>query len=115
MSNDVTKTIKEMAQLTILTNRINEVQIKNLQLFPFIFFNGVKMVKIYHDLTHENRDESGIVNNSTIKYYLTIDETQDNIYLDKRIGSLECAVKELFWKDIVIEIYFNDRLINKEK
>ena len=37
--------LSEMARLTALSGRISDVQIKNLQMFPLVFFDGIPNVK----------------------------------------------------------------------
>ena len=52
MSDSLKKHLKELAQLSMLANRISEIQEKNLKLFPFVFFEGLKEVTIDYDLGH---------------------------------------------------------------
>lgn len=111
--------LSEMARLTALSGRISEVQIKNLQMFPLVFFNDIKEVKVDYDLSHKSdilEDEVSdklIINaptrNAYVAYYLTLDEV-DNTDLDKRFMALEKSVRTLFWKDISVEIYFNGQI-----
>lgn len=106
--------LKEMATLTLLSNQINEIQMKNMKMFPLVFFNGVKSVKIDYDLAHKKMSgDDPVENNSAVSYFLDIDETKDNGFLDKRFAHLEAAIRGLFWNDIKVEVYFNKRIVFK--
>ncbi len=138
MSNtgdEMSEKIKEMAKMSILSNRINEVQEKNLKLYPLIFFNGVKTVKIEYDLSHTKamsaeetpKDTAEVAHsllaylnkpviaNNYVAYYLEVDENADNSNADKRNQALEKAVRDLFWGNVSVEIYWNDKIAFKSK
>ena len=107
--------LKEMARLTVLSGRISDVQEKNLKLFPLIFFDGIKEVKIEYDLMPKKTvDDSPTYSNSLVSYYLTLDEVE-NQNLNKRYFALEKSVRSLFWSDVVVEVYFNDEIKYKSK
>lgn len=102
--------LKEMARLTALSGRICDVQIKNLQMFPLVFFEGIKEVKVDYDLIPNKSMSDDPTNcNSLVSYYLDLDETK-NGDLDKRFIALEKSVKNMFWNDIKIEVYFNNQI-----
>lgn len=106
---EVRKQLQEMAQLTIFSGRLNELQQKNMEMYPFVYFNGVKSVKINYDLLQIKPSEEGPVsNNSTVSYYLTIDESQPNAHMDNRFLALESSVRTLLWDSIKVSIYLND-------
>jgi hypothetical protein len=64
-----------MAQLSLLANRISEIQAKNLQYFPFVFFEKVSEVKIDYDLGHGTDEKTKEVHHkSLVSYYLILDE-----------------------------------------
>jgi hypothetical protein len=124
--------IRDMAKLSILENKLNDIQVKNLRMFPLIFFNGVSEAKIDYDLSVskpsvdyeiENKtdpDKIGIKYNfdrptskSMIEYNLTIDETQENDYLENRFLALEKAVRSLFWKEVKIVVLFNGKKVHE--
>lgn len=107
-----------MARLTTLSGRISDVQIRNLKMFPLVFFEAVQEVKIDYDLSHKSdvlEDTSGnlVINSPTrnnyVAYYLTLEESK-NQDLDKRYEALEKSVRTLFWNDISVEVYFNDKI-----
>lgn len=102
-NNEALQKLKEMAQLTIFSGRLNEIQEKNLKNFPFIFFNGVKSVKIEYDLLQAK--------NSSISYHLTVDEAESNSRLEARFESLEYSIALLLWSGIKICVYFNDKKV----
>ncbi len=114
MSNVETQ-ISEMARLTVLSNKINPVQEKNMSMWPLVFFNGVKSVKIEYDLSKtKNMDDGPETNNSIISYRITIDES-DNHHLDNRFKAIEKAARDLFWKEVAVEIYFNNKIVFKSE
>lgn len=116
MSDDTRKHLKEMAQLSLLANRISEIQEKNLKMFPFVFFDKVKAVKIEYDLGHGVDDKTKEVNHkSFVSYYLTLDEIANELNLNTRLLAIETSVRELFWKDIVVQVYFNRKLVYESK
>jgi hypothetical protein len=85
--------LAEMARLTALSNRISEVQEKNLKLYPLVFFNKVLEVKVNYDLTskadilEDSTTDKIIINapskNHFVAYHLVLDESE-NQDLDKR-------------------------------
>lgn len=125
MSDDVTQQVREMAKLSIYSNKISEIQEKNLKMYPFVFFDGVKSVRIDYDFsnhvtweTEENSKTENIAYQANeidtshfrVSYFLTIDETYENISIDKRFDAIEASVRNLFWKDVKIQVYLNDTL-----
>lgn len=127
--NITQETIREMARLSILSNRISDVQEKNLKLYPFIFFDGIKNISIDYDFsTNVNVDTEKdnkkaeilykIKNVDTskfrISYHIELDQTTyDN--LDKRFNALEQAVRSLFWNNVRVEVFFNNKEMYKSK
>lgn len=120
--SEIDDQIKEMAKLALFSNRISEIHEKNLGLYPFIFFDGIKTVKIKYDLARVDDVELDTLHNLTInkpssksyvKYILTMDESVSNSHLEQRFLALEKAVRDIFWKNIVVEVVFNDRTVYK--
>jgi len=115
MTAPTNEILRDMARLTALSGRISEVQIKNLQMFPLVFFNSVEQVKVEYDLIPiKAMDDSPTFSNSLVSYYLTLSES-DNTDLDKRFSALEASVRQLFWSDVKVEVYFNDQIKYKSK
>lgn len=118
MSNieDIEAKVREMANLTVLSNKINEIQEKNLKMFGLVYFNGVASVKIDYDLANLKTDEDKApLHSNYVNYHLTIDETQDNSKLDIRFGYLERSVRNLFWNDIAVKLFFNNKQVFRSK
>lgn len=123
LSNDIKETVKDMAKLVLVSGKLSDVHVKNMQMYPLIFFNAVKEAKIEYDLSHKADALVDKHNDLTIKtpyrnnvvtYYLSLDEkSQDN--LDKRFSALEASIRTLFWNDIAIEVFFNDRIVYKSR
>lgn len=132
MSDSDTKThetIRDMAKLSLVSNRINEIQLKNLQTYPFVFFNGVNTASIDYDFSNKSlvstsEDEKNLEisyqvkpqsRNFKVLYYLDIDENADNSNLDKRFETLRNSISNLFWRGILVEVYFNDKKVYTSK
>lgn len=125
MSEDeVREKVREMAKLSVLTDRISEVHEANLKKYPFIFFEGLTTARISYDLHNSMAVDDRIdvknvnidydikpINTSHLRvsYHLTIDERL-NGHLDKRFSAIENAVRTLFWKEVSVEVYFNGTL-----
>lgn len=124
--SDTKDILKKMAQLSISTNQINEIQQKNLKMFPFVFFNGVKSVTIDYDLTNHSKVlfdtnpktmeivykfDKPITENFRVAYELEIDEKEDNSQLPKRFEALEKAVSTLLWSGIPVQVKFNGKQV----
>ena len=119
MSDSLRKHLKELAQLSLLANRISEIQEKNLKMFPFVFFENLKEVKIDYDLGHGmNESTKQVHHKSSVSYYLTIEQITNNDInnnIDKRFLALEASVRNLFWKDILVKVFINDKLAYESK
>lgn len=114
--SELKKQLKELAQLSLLANRISTIQEKNLKMFPFVYFDGVKEVVIDYDLGHGVDEKTKQVNHkSSVTYRLTMDGLSDNTNLSIRFNALEKSVRELFWKDVRIQVYFNGKLVYESK
>ena len=111
MTNTTLEKLREMAQLTAMSGRINEVQEKNLKNFPMVFFDGVSEAKIDYDLSPITTNEEGtgiIYLGAHVKYSLTLNENE-NKDLNKRFKALESSVRTLFWSDLKVELYLNGK------
>jgi hypothetical protein len=122
--SEIDQKVKDMAKLAIYSNRISEIHEKNLMTWPFVFFEGVRSVKIDYDLSRTDSVDLDKLNNLTVnkptnqsfvKYFLTIDEKIENHHLDKRFSALVKAVRDIFWKNITVEIAFNDKVVHKSE
>lgn len=131
--------IRDMAKLTILENKLNDIQLKNLKMFPLVFFNGVSKAEIDYDfsitkpsvdyeienekvLDDKQPNKIGIKYSfdrpsmkSMVEYRLTIDETQENNHLEKRFSALETAIHNLFWKEVKVTVFFNEKKVYESK
>ncbi len=127
---EVKETLKKMAQFSISNNQINEIQQHNLKAYPFVFFNGVKSVKIDYDLTNHNKVEYDTnpktleivyrfgkpsTENFRISYDIEIDESEYNPHMEKRFAALEKSICTLFWRGIPVEVSFNGKNVYKSK
>jgi hypothetical protein len=112
-----------MANLTMISGRINAMQEYNLKIYPLVFFNGVSSVKIDYDFSSNNKVEYEqnkstldttfkIENKFTpkVEYFIELEEAQNDL-LNKRFEHLEKSVRAIFWQDTKIMIYFNNKLV----
>lgn len=115
--SDLKQKLQEMAELSILANRISEIQERNLKMFPMVFFDDVAEARIDYDLGHGINEETKEVNHaSRVSYYLLFKGQQkDDATFQKRCSILEDAVRKLFWKDIKVEIYVNREKVYESK
>ena len=117
--SDLRKTLKEMAQLTVFSNRISEQQEKNLKMWPFVYFENVMTVNVDYDLGHGVNDEKKEINhNSKVSYHLLMSdgyEEANKEQLDKRFLAIETSVRQLFWKDVRVQVFFNRKLAYESK
>lgn len=70
--------------------------------------------KVEYQQDHNNLKTSFEIENKgkpTVKYFITLDESQTNDSLDKRFKFLETCVRKIFWNDTKVMIYFNNRLV----
>lgn len=128
LSDEIKQTLRKMAQFSISTNQINEIQQKNLKMYPFVFFNGVKSVKIEYDLTNHSKVDyeldpksaeitykfnKPVTDNFKIVYHIEIDESEANPNMEKRFDALEKSIKTLLWNGIPLEVLFNKKSVYK--
>lgn len=114
-----------MAVLTMKSGRINEIQEKNLKIYPFLYFDGVIKVEIDFDLTTrddimEDEENNKLIiktpfRNHFVAYYLTVDKEKINSNIEKRFTYLERSVRDIFWNDIIIEVYINGTIKYKSQ
>lgn len=109
MSNeaDVKARLAEMAQLTLLSKRLSEVQQENLKSYPFIFFDGVTSVGISYDLMDKP---------NYIMYEMkSTVEPLDITFIHKRIEAIEGSIRTLLWSDINLILKINGTKIYESK
>ena len=99
--------LKDMTKLGAFFGRISEVHVKNMQSFPWIFFNDLKEVKLDYNIATKKEDSS------IVSYDLQIDGENDN--LSKRYEALESAIRGLFWKEVKIEVKINGQEVYKSE
>lgn len=132
MSDSTTEEqVREMAKLTLLTNKINPIQEKNLKMYPLIFFNGIKSAKVDFDLSNdqmlvdsnENKSDLEITyqfnkaetRHLRVSYHLEIDEAADNHSLSERYLAITQAVRNLFFKETKVQVFINTKLAYESK
>jgi len=106
----VLNTIKEMSHMTIFFNRVSSSQAKSMETYPFIYFNGLNSIELDYDLETLSPDKEASRNASVVKYFLYINPLAENDNLEYRFKTLERSIRDLFWKEVNIEVYINDEL-----
>lgn len=101
MSNNTTP--EELTKLALFLGRIPETHIKSLEAFPFIYFNGVTEVKLDYSVETSNKAAPTL-----FSYSLLFSDDASNNHMHKRYKALEQAVRDLFWKEALIEIKISD-------
>src|ERR1035437_671678 len=122
--DNASQIVKDMAKLVLISGKITPMHEKNMKMYPLIYFDGVKEVKIEYDLSHEadalvDKDNNLTVNapkrNNIVSYHLTMHENAFNHNMDKRFAPLEASIKTLFWKDLAIEVIIDGKPVYKSK
>lgn len=110
---DVFQTVKELAQLALLSNRISDFHEKNLRAYPFVFFNDLDSVVLTYDLSRQldSKDLSPGVEHNAVRYDLSLKDSASNDFLEKRFLALEQSVRNLLWSDIVLIVSINGKVV----
>lgn len=92
--------LKDLTKLGVFSGRVSEVHMKNLQSFPFVFFNGIKEVSIDYDVSQSKEGQS------YVKYNIDLQGDNDNVQY--RCHCIENAVRSVFWKEINVIVCINE-------
>lgn len=98
MSNSEEK-VRELTKLGIVSDRVSEFHQKNLEAFPFIMLDGIEQAEIKYDL------ERGAKN--YVEYILKVKLGVQTASVERRLESLDKAVKNLFWKEVSVIVKMN--------
>lgn len=109
----VKQKLRDMAKLSVLSNRMSEIQEKNLKCYPFIFFDGVKSVKLTFDLSKV--DDDGRINHGDHHVTYDLETSQEQNSMDIRLAHLEKAVRTLFWNDLKVRVFVNGEKVFESK
>lgn len=117
--------VRDQAKLSLLTDKISSMQEKNLKMYPFVFFEDVTSAEIHYDLSNDLAIDTEVkdkelkykfgearMKHLKVIYKLNLDERLNN-YLDKRFQAIESSVRNLFWKEVAVEVYFNGKQVYK--
>jgi len=106
----VSNAIKEMSHMTIFFNKVSSAQVKSIEMFPFIYFDGVNSVELDYDLETVTPDKGPSSNKSIVRYDLFMDPMVKNNNMEYRFKTLEKSIRDIFWKEVNIHVYINDEL-----
>lgn len=108
--SDTKSQLRDMAKLSILSNRINEIQEKNLKCYPFVFFEAVKCAKVDYNLAVYKGEERHVT------YDLELDEKMNREdTLSHRFLAIERSTRQILWNDLKVRIAFNGKLVYESK
>jgi len=108
--SDQQPSLQDLTKLVLFSGRLSEIHIKNLQAFPFIFFNDhASDPKLDYDIQTTDKTKP-----TSFSYDLNLN-LATNDHLDKRYKALEDAVRALFWKEVVLEIKINGKGVFKSE
>jgi hypothetical protein len=93
--------IGDLTKLMMFFGRISEVHMKNLQSYPYIFFNEIEAAQLDYNVATADKSEP------TIFSYTLLLNLEANDQLEKRYKALEDAVRKLFWKEARIKVTVN--------
>jgi hypothetical protein len=98
--------LREMAKLSLLSNRISEIQEKNLKCYPFVFFEDVRCVKVDYNLERSNEE-------MYVAYDLELNEEPNSRgdTLKMRFLAIERSTRSIFWNDLKVRVLFNGKLV----
>jgi hypothetical protein len=99
--------LDDMRKITIMTGTLSEVHVKNMNMYPFVFFDNVKSVRIEYDIDVKSSENSQS-NNSYVVYHLKTKGGKKSITnLDKRLEALKNSISTLLWSGIKVSVYLN--------
>ena len=105
-SHKIVEQLKEMAKLSVLSDRINEIQEENIVSYPFVFFDGVKCARVEYNLSKWNDGEE-----SHVTYHLDVEEgANSKETLNARFLAIEKSTRTLFWADLKVCVILNGKL-----
>ena len=105
--SDNAPSLKDVNSLGVFFGRLSEVHVKNMEAFPFIYFNDLKEAHIDYDIANKKGDTS------LVTYDLKMGSVND--HLEKRYKALEEAVRALFWKEVKLGIKINGEEVYKSE
>jgi hypothetical protein len=100
----INEIVTDLKKLIILSGQLSEIHIKNIKMFPFIFFDGVQSAEVTFDLDIAKERDGAM----SVCYRLKFKKGFSKIdNLQQRCQALENAVKNLLWKEVDVAIYKN--------
>ena len=106
--NNTKEILDDLRNITMLTGELASVHEESLRNWPYVLFDDIKGVEIKYDLTKEYTKETG---EGYVDYY--IDFVTDEVAKrpleenDKKLDILTSWVRDMFWKEIKVIVYFN--------
>lgn len=106
INENIQEMIDDMRNITMLTGQISIVQEKTIKTWPSVAYDDVVGVEIKYDLTKDYVKENG---EGYVKYYINTKNIPEDA--EKRSKFLAHWIRDLFWKEIKIEVYLNEKCI----
>lgn len=113
---NTTAILDDMRKITILTGEISSVHEQSLTKWPYIVFDNVKDVEIKYDLSKQAQED---LKGNSVDFYITLptemEDTSNIEGFDFRCKTLTLWVADMFWTDIKVSVFINDKLKYKSK
>lgn len=107
---EIESKVREMALLSVFSDKINPIQEQNIRMYPFVFFESISDFRCEYDFSRKTAKDEPVKNGNVIAYYFNI-VPEDNDNVETRCKHLEASIRNLLWNDIKVKIYFNDRMV----
>ena len=97
--------VKDLAKAVLLSGRLSEMHIKNLQTYPFIIFNNVEEAEMIYDINTDRNSQADTP--SVIEYHILFksgSRAPNKKEAIKLIKYLTDAVATLLWAGIEVKV-----------
>lgn len=102
IGESVEKIVEDMRKLTMLTGQLSSIHEETLYTWPLVLFDNIQNIEIKYDLTKEYTQEVG---EGYIRYIIDMPDKDIDIEdFEKRCDILTGWVRDMFWKDIKVEV-----------
>jgi len=106
--NNTKAILEDMRKITMLTGDISTIHQQSMTKWPYLAFEGVDEVEVRYDLTKDYTLETG---EGYVHFHLTVQpEYLEPDLLEKRCESIVLWVRDMFWSEIRVKIFFNEVL-----
>lgn len=104
-NKNVQNILEDMRKITILTGTISKIHEQSLSKWPYIVFDEIGSLEVDYDLGNKDRNGANFVN-----FYITSSK-EEHEDANKRCETLTSWVRDMFWKDIDVNVFINEKNI----